>query len=92
MAMVLVNEEIELKKQLVRRIDRTHDVGVLRGLLSQLNKTTDEVEYESNEDVYELTAEEEKEIDEARKTPLITYEEFRMKMDVCLNQLAAKYH
>ncbi len=50
----LIDQETELKERLKDRIDATHNLGVLRGVLSLMNEI----------DVYELTPEEEKDIDE----------------------------
>ena len=51
------DHETDLKERLIRRIEATHKLGVLRGVLSILDEFTEE-------DVYELTQEEEKEINE----------------------------
>jgi hypothetical protein len=55
--MELMDHEIELKERLIRRIESTHKLGVLRGVLSILDEFDEEY-------VYELTPEEEEDIEE----------------------------
>ena len=55
--MEMVDQETELKQALIQKIASTHHLGVLQGLLLILDDVA--------EDVYVLTPEEEKMIDEA---------------------------
>ena len=53
--------EAELKEQLLRNIERIHDMKILRGMASMAEQFAADVK----EEIYELTPEEEKMIDEA---------------------------
>ncbi len=62
----LIETETELKERLIRRIEATHDLDRLREVFTFLDEN----------DVYELTPEEERILDEAEKdTELIPGEE-----------------
>lgn len=83
-----IDLEQELKERLIRRIETTHNLGVLRGVLSLL----DEI---ASDGVYVLTPEEEKMLDEAEAELDaglgISGEEFREKNQTWLNELAKNY-
>ena len=55
--MELMDHETELKERLIRRIESTHKLGVLRGVLSILDEFEEEY-------VYELTPEEREAVEE----------------------------
>jgi hypothetical protein len=71
-----------LRNELIRRLRRITDTDALTKITDYLNSL------ELPEDVYILTPEEERMIDEAETEPCISDEEARRRTRECLNKLA----
>ena len=79
-----VDEEQELKADLIRSLGQVHDIRFLRGQLAMVREFTDE------DDIYELTPEEERLIDAAERRLAMgrgmTGDEFQKDIETWLNQ------